>query len=149
VPFTKLNLISPCLLSTHQTAFCRMEWCLHDIVWILRGPEFHVLSVYGPIEMEVDFVTKSQAVEGGRELLYKLYVLIKLLFMLFVGCSEHLYHLDFVRIQHQIPSQDSVCWCFIQIFSDSKATFHVHEHHCPASRLMCAFPPHLYSCCRC
>jgi hypothetical protein len=40
-------------------------------VWIFRGAESRVLLVREPIEVEMDFISKSQAVQGGGVLLHK------------------------------------------------------------------------------
>jgi len=62
--------------------------------------------VYKPIKVE----TKPQAVYGDRILLHKLQkVPTDLTFLLLAGCSKHLYHLDFIWIQCQVPVQDGVC----------------------------------------
>jgi len=63
--FNKL-LLAYC---TAYDAFCKME---RYFVWILRGPELCVLFVHKPIKVEMNFITKPQAVIGSRVLLHKL-----------------------------------------------------------------------------
>jgi hypothetical protein len=46
---------------TPHGTFCRMKWCLHESVWIFRGPEPCVLLVHEPIEVEMGYITKPQA----------------------------------------------------------------------------------------
>jgi len=47
MPSTKMGPISPSLADcTPQAAFCKMEWHLHNSVWIFRGPELRVLLVH-------------------------------------------------------------------------------------------------------
>jgi len=55
-------------------AFCRVEWHLHDSVWICRCPEPHVLltHIHKSIEVEICFLIKPQAVYGSGLLLHKL-----------------------------------------------------------------------------
>jgi hypothetical protein len=42
--------------------FCRVQWRLRDSVWIFRGPEPCAVLFNEPIEVEMDFITKPQAV---------------------------------------------------------------------------------------
>jgi len=78
----------------------------------------------------MSFITKPQAV--SRVLLHKLYeVPIELTSPQLIGCSEHLYHLQSVRTQHQMPSHDGVCpsnreHC-VTDFSEYKAALYIHE----------------------
>jgi hypothetical protein len=44
---------------TPQGTFCRMEWCLHDHVWIFRGLEPRVLLVHEPTEVKKGFILFS------------------------------------------------------------------------------------------
>jgi len=98
---------------------------------------------------------KLQAVWGGRILLHNYKKSWQLTSLLLVGCNEHLYLLDAIRIQCHILLCDGVLMLFwylvtenivSQIFLDSKAVLHIREQRCPLCVLTCTFLPQL-SCC--
>jgi len=101
VSFTKISPVSPCLLIAHHSAFCRMEWHLHDIVYIFKGPESCVLLVYKPIDVEMLSLNHMQSNVGYYWTIYKMSK-TELMFVLLVGCSDYLYDLNCVRTEHQV-----------------------------------------------
>jgi hypothetical protein len=47
---------------TPHGTFCRVEWPVHNSVWIFRGPESRVLLAHELFEVEMGVITKSQVV---------------------------------------------------------------------------------------
>jgi len=84
---------------TPHHAFFRMEWFLEaqDLVFCLFTNPSRWKWASSPNHKWWD--TAAQTVRS-------------LMFALVIGCSEHLYHLYFVKIQHQILSHDGMCCYF-------------------------------------
>jgi hypothetical protein len=67
-----------------------------------EGPGTCGQLCHGNNNVEIGFITKLQVVYGGGVLFNNLQVPTEHRSPLLVGCSEHLYHLDYVKIQSQI-----------------------------------------------
>jgi hypothetical protein len=139
---------------TPHGALCRMEWCLHDFVQIFGGPELCVLLFAKPLMQKWASSLnhrQSKVAQYWCANCKKSWQISCLCCLLQQWGSVPLwFHKD-------TTSNPITWWCVLmffwyhmagdtvsQVFLDSKTTLCIHEQHCPACMLTCAFPPHLF-----
>lgn len=152
VPPHSKALLAHC---TPHGTFCKMEWRLHNSVWVFGDQKLCVLLAHELDEAEIVFITEPLVVQSGGALLHQLEEVLKeLAYPLLAGRGENLHHSDSVRVR-QIPSHYGVCRCSfdtvwrrsVRIICDSEGQRCVNEQQWPAIVQTCASHTHTHTPC--